>query len=278
MSATQLSLEDEFGDVVRKRMLGLKLTPEQLSEKSGVPVPQLKEWFAYRGTATPEQARSLATILGLKVEALLASAAASWYPSPTMAPHVTRHAMLPHPSNGYIFDPGDRKHAALIDPAGRPEHLLALLQEGGYDLDTILITHKHDDHCDAAQEIADAFPRARIFMHRLDVHAIGSLSQRATILDDDAEFPFAGDFTIRALHTPGHTDGSVCYLVGDIVFTGDMLFAGSIGGAYGDDTTHDDIRNSIATKLFKLPDSTNVMPGHGPSTTIAQEKNHNPFF
>jgi hydroxyacylglutathione hydrolase len=83
---------------------------------------------------------------------------------------------------------------------------------------------------------------------------------------------------IRMLHTPGHTDGSSSYLFRSTVFTGDTLFAGSVGAAAGDDSTYDDILNSVRSKLFTLPSDTVVMPGHGPPTTIALEREHNPFF
>jgi glyoxylase-like metal-dependent hydrolase (beta-lactamase superfamily II) len=80
------------------------------------------------------------------------------------------------------------------------------------------------------------------------------------------------------LHTPGHTDGSSCYIFQSTIFSGDTLFAASVGGAYGDVSTYDDILNGVRSKLFTLPGDTVVMPGHGPPTTIELEKQHNPFF
>jgi glyoxylase-like metal-dependent hydrolase (beta-lactamase superfamily II) len=80
------------------------------------------------------------------------------------------------------------------------------------------------------------------------------------------------------LHTPGHTDGSASYLFKSTLFTGDTLFAGSVGGAYGDASTYADILNSVRYKIFKLPDDTVLMPGHGPPSKIGWEKAHNPFF
>jgi glyoxylase-like metal-dependent hydrolase (beta-lactamase superfamily II) len=115
-------------------------------------------------------------------------------------------------------------------------------------------------------------------MHPLDWHAIGSLAPGARAANDGSTLSFHDGTTIEILHTPGHTDGSVCYVIGDVVFTGDMLFAGSVGGAYGDKSTYADILRSISTKLFALPDATTVMPGHGPPTTIGLERGHNPFF
>ena len=188
------------------------------------------------------------------------------------------HPHDPHPSNGYLFFLQDGKTAALVDPAGYPRTLLDAVNEGPYALRYILITHKHADHCDATADVARAFPGAQIVMHRADAHAIGALAERALPVSDGDELPFGEDASIRMLHTPGHTDGSSSFLFRSTLFTGDTLFAGSVGGAIGDVSTYDDILASIRFKYFALDDETVVMPGHGPPTTIAQEKAHNPFF
>ncbi len=104
-----------------------------------------------------------------------------------------------------------------------------------------------------------------------------SASRALPVVDGD-ELPFGDAAQIRMLHTPGHTDGSSCYLFRSTLFSGDTLFAGSVGGAYGDASTYGDILDSVRSKLFSLDDATVVMPGHGPPTTIAEEKAHNPFF
>jgi glyoxylase-like metal-dependent hydrolase (beta-lactamase superfamily II) len=114
-------------------------------------------------------------------------------------------------------------------------------------------------------------------MHAADIAAIGPLAEQALRVKDGEELEF-GDVRIRMLHTPGHTDGSSSYMFKSTLFTGDTLFAGSVGGAYGDATTYEDILNSVRSKIFTLPDDTVVMPGHGPPTKIAWEKAHNPFF
>ena len=114
-------------------------------------------------------------------------------------------------------------------------------------------------------------------MHRADVEAIGSLASSALLVKDGEEVPF-GNAQIRLLHTPGHTDGSSSYLFKSTLFTGDTLFAGSVGGAYGDASTYEDILNSIRSNIFTLPEDTVLMPGHGPPSKVAWEKEHNPFF
>jgi hydroxyacylglutathione hydrolase len=278
MAVTTLPLEDTFGDILRKAMRGVEISTEQLASASGLPAATIEKWLKDDGAANDAQARALASILHLDGGKLADSAAARWNPPPIELPDVRRHPQAPHPSNGYVFFLQGGRRAALVDPAGIPGNLLRILRHGDYHLQYILITHKHPDHCDATADVAKAFPNAKIVMHALDVHAIGSLARVALLVRDGETLPFGDGSTIRMLHTPGHTDGSSCYIFQDALFSGDTLFAASVGGAYGDDSTYDDILNSVRSKLFTLPDDTVVMPGHGPPTTIALEKEHNPFF
>ncbi len=279
----KLPLEDTFGDVLRKAMRGTGLEAAQLASATGIAVQAIDDWQRDHGRPDDAQARAVARALRLDGGKLADSAAEAWYPPEIDPPDVRRHAQEPQPSNGYVFFlGGPTATAALVDPAGMPQNLLRILRDGAYHLRYILITHKHADHCDATADVAAAFPRAQIVMHRLDVGAIGPLAPNALLLRDGEALPFGEGSTIRMLHTPGHTDGSSCYLfqgsARTTLFSGDTLFAASVGGAYGDASTYDDILNSVRSKLFTLGDETVVMPGHGPPTTIALEKEHNPFF
>ena len=191
---------------------------------------------------------------------------------------VRHHPHDPHPSNGYLFFLDDGRTAALIDPAGLPSTILGAIAEGPFALRYILITHKHADHCDATADISRAFPDAEIVMHRSDVAAIGNLANARSRSSTATSCPSATNAAIRMLHTPGHTDGSSCFLFRSTIFTGDTLFAGSVGGAFGEKTGYRDIINSVRFKLFALDDATVVAPGHGPPSTIGEERAHNPFF
>ena len=254
---TMLPLEDDFSDILRKASRGTGTDPASLADLD------LAE---------------IARRLRLDPQKLAASRDQSWHPHVELPADVRHHPQNPHPSNGYVFFIAGTQRAALVDPAGIPANLLRVLRDGAYNLQYILITHQHADHCDATADVARAFPDARIVMHRADVHAIGAYAAKALLVRDGEDLPFGDDAHIRMIHTPGHTDGSVSYLFKSNVFTGDTLFAGSVGGAYADVATYDDILNSVRSKLFTLPDETAVMPGHGPPTTIALEKAHNPFF
>ncbi len=278
MDWPDIPLEDDFGDILRKAMKGTGTQAGALAREIGVDASTIAAWQKYVGTADDAQARAIARILRLDPGALADSAAKRWHP-PHIAPaDVSHHPQNPHPSNGYVFFLEGARRSALVDPAGIPANLLRVLRDGDYHLQYILITHKHADHCDATADVAKAFPQAQIVMHALDVAAIGSLASKALAVRDGEGLPFGDDVQIRMLHTPGHTDGSSSYLFRSTVFTGDTLFAGSVGGAFGDASTYDDILNSVRSKFFTLPSDTVVMPGHGPPTTIALEREHNPFF
>jgi hydroxyacylglutathione hydrolase len=274
----KIALEDDPGDVLRKASRGIGIDAAELARRTGIEARAIAAWQKGDGVPTEDQARALAVVLRLDPGKFADTAARRWYPGAEVPPDVRHHPHDPHPSNGYLFFLQDGKTAALVDPAGYPKTLLRAVNEGPYTLRYILITHKHADHCDATADVARAFPDADIVMHRSDVQAIGALGQRAIPVTDGDELAFGDDASIRMLHTPGHTDGSSCFLFRSTVFSGDTLFAGSVGGIFADVSTYDDLLSSVRFKLFSLDDDTVVMPGHGPPTTVGQEKAHNPFF
>jgi len=274
----RIPLEDDPADVLRKAMRGNGLDPAALAQRTGLEANAVQTWLRGDGVPNEDQARAIAVILRLVPGKFADAAARRWYPGAELPADVRHHPHDPHPSNGYLFFLEDGLTAALIDPAGYPETLLRAVNDGPYALRYILITHKHADHCDATADVARAFPDAQIVMHRADVGAIGALAHRALPVTDGDELPFGSDAAIRMLHTPGHTDGSACFLFRSTVFTGDTLFAGSVGGIFADVSTYADLLASIRFKLFALDDDTVVMPGHGPPSTIAAERAHNPFF
>ncbi len=282
MSATagwpKIGLEDDPSDVLRKAMRGARLDDAALASRTGLDAKAVAAWRGGDGVPTEDQARAIARVLRLDPGKFADTAARRWYPGAEVPPYVRHHPHDPHPSNGYLFFLEDGKTAALVDPAGYPKTLLDAVNDGPYALRYILITHKHADHCDATADVARAFPNADIVMHKADVRAIGDLARRALPVADGDELSFGENAAIRMLHTPGHTDGSSCFLFRSTVFSGDTLFAGSVGGIFADVSTYDDLLASVDAKLFSLGDDTVVMPGHGPPTTIREEKAHNPFF
>jgi hydroxyacylglutathione hydrolase len=271
-------LEDDFTDILRKAKRGNRIEDAEIAAETGLPLEDIKGFGAGKQVPSDDEARAIARVVGLDPGKFADAAAVRWQPHVAFPADVRHHPQAPHPSNGYLFFLEDGKTAALIDPAGIPANLLRAIGEGPYALRYILITHKHADHCDATADIARAFPDAQIVMHKSDVSAIGDLASKALPIVDGDELPFGDGAAIRMLHTPGHTDGSSCFLFRSTLFTGDTLFAGSVGGAFGTLSSYRDILDSVRTKIFALDDATVLMPGHGPPSTIAEEKAHNPFF
>jgi hydroxyacylglutathione hydrolase len=271
-------LEDDFTDIVRKAKRGNRIEDTEIAAQTGLAMADLHDWFSGSGIPDDDEARAIARVLSLDPGKLADSAARRWEPNVALPHDVRHHPHDPHPSNGYLFFLEDGKTAALIDPAGLPATLMNAIAEGPFALRYILITHKHADHCDATADVSRAFPKAQIVMHKSDVSAIGALASSALPIVDGEELSFGENAAIRMLHTPGHTDGSSCFMFRSTLFTGDTLFAGSVGGAFGTLSTYRDILDSIRTRIFTLDDATVLMPGHGPPSTVAEEKAHNPFF
>lgn len=193
--------------------------------------------------------------------------------------------------NCYIlFDPAS-KNAFIIDPGDDATLIKEAIEANGLKTKYIVNTHAHFDHVGANREIKD-LTGAKIALHAHDAVLMGEASERGAIwgiktreqpapdlLLKDGSTLSAGPLTLKVLHTPGHTPGGVCLLAkgAGIVFTGDTLFAGSIGRTDMEGGSHDVLIKSIKTRLLPLDDSVKVYPGHGPATTMAMEKETNPF-
>ncbi len=178
----------------------------------------------------------------------------------------------------------------VIDPAAEPARLLAALQ--GRDVSSIVLTHGHFDHLGAAAALIEV-TGAPLLVHESDAARLSSpaadgtgaavfgRSDVAPAPDEtlsDGDSVTAGDLVLKVLHTPGHTQGGISLLSEGHLFSGDTLFAGSVGRTDFPGGDPAALRHSIAVKLAPLPDDTVVHPGHGPETTIGRERRLNPFF
>ena len=187
---------------------------------------------------------------------------------------------------------GDRASgdAVIIDPGEESARILGELERRGWRLSAIWLTHAHVDHVMGVAEVHRA-TGAPIFLHPADRPLYDNFPRQGQWLGlhleplPDPHHPLAhgdqlvvgsGSFEVR--HTPGHSPGSVSLVAPGVVFSGDALFAGSIGRTDlpGGDT--DTLMASIARELLSLPDSTRVLSGHGPETTIGIERRSNPFL
>ncbi len=186
-------------------------------------------------------------------------------------------------TNCYILIDEGSREAAAIDPADSAELLQKLIEEEGAALRYILLTHGHRDHTLAAPRLHELFPDAKVYIHALDKGQVGIYRYPMEELIDGLCFYGEGDklplggLTVEVLHTPGHTGGSVCLRAGAALFTGDTLFAGSMGRIDLPGAQPDKMLPSLA-RLAKLDGDFNVYPGHMETTTMSRERQYNPYL
>jgi len=178
-----------------------------------------------------------------------------------------------YPIRGFVaWQAGDRE-AIFVDPGGWDDAIPALLASLGITVRAILLTHGHPDHTGGMEDMVQRL-HAPVYAHTAD---IAKLPRHPDTLLADGDCIPCGSVAWRALSVPGHTAGCLAFAAEDVVFTGDTLFAGSIGGTAGL-TEYEQERASIREQLFPLGDATRVYPAHGPATTIGIERRHNPFL
>lgn len=194
--------------------------------------------------------------------------------------------------NCYILGDEETREAVVIDPGGDEDEILDTLNRNKLQLKLIIDTHGHFDHVDANQPLKDA-TGAQIAIHEADAGMLHQPSAEAMfftgnrlrlsepdILLKEGDVLTFGQYRLKVLHTPGHTPGGISLLLEDhtYVYVGDLLFAGSIGRTDFPGGSFDALINAVKTKIFPLGDNYSVYPGHGPVTTVGQERKYNPFF
>ena len=193
-------------------------------------------------------------------------------------------------TNCYIAENRKTKEALIIDPGDNAVRIEQIIKEDGVVPVAVLLTHGHFDHAMAAQEVAEQYG-IKIYAHETEketletpqINLSGMIGRTLTFhadcyVKDGAILNLAG-CEIRVLHTPGHTQGGVCYYVEKegVLFSGDTLFCCSVGRSDFATSSTSALIRSIKEKLFLLPDETKVFPGHMGATTIGNEKVNNPY-
>ncbi len=192
----------------------------------------------------------------------------------------------PYGTNCWLLSGEGTDDAVVVDPGFDPAAVHGLLASAGKEPVAILATHAHGDHAGAAGDFAGELP---VFVHEADAVAftdeaawnagfdnpLAPVKDLRTFADGDV-LAFAG-FALEVLHTPGHTPGHCCFLTDALVFSGDLVFAGSVGRSdfpNGDPTS---MRTSLR-RFLTLPDELPVFPGHGADTSVGRERASNPFL
>ncbi len=197
-------------------------------------------------------------------------------------------------TNCYVLRNGDNAADCLIiDPGLEADGLIDFLKENKLNPTAVVLTHGHIDHIAGLALLREQFPGIKVLIHEMDAPMLTEPQANLSLLSgikfctEPEDVALQEHDTIEqagvkllVLHTPGHTPGGISLYSKDdgVAFVGDTLFVGSIGRTDFPGGNTSQLLASVREKLFSLPEDTKAYPGHGPATTIAQEKAHNPFF
>lgn len=192
--------------------------------------------------------------------------------------------------NCYVVYDTETKKAFMVDPGGYSSALTSFVESQKLKMEFVILTHAHGDHIGGVEEYCKKF-NAPLYAHEDEAvllrdarynFSAGTLGRKVVLeadryLKDGEEIDFS-DRKIKIIHTPGHSPGGICILIEKWLFCGDTLFAGSVGRYDFPLCNGRAMFESIKNKLFTLDPEIEAFPGHGPSTTIGNEKMYNPFF
>lgn len=287
-------LEDTFSDIIQKARYGKGWSFSKLARESNLKERRLIG-LERHDKPTRDEVAAIASALELDKKKLEVIAQAAWepeVPSPYLPLNqnqsfndmiqVIEGKIGNYPVKGYLLIDWKRSVSAIFDTGYSPDHILQFLKDKAVRLAAICITHAHPDHI-GGLEVVQSETGAPIYLHLSEgVLQTKRLNQVVSI--KEGMMIQVGSFQVSARETPGHTDGGMTYTIQaqpgiakPVAFVGDALFAGSLGRAKSSHT-YSVLLRSVRDQILSLPLETLLFPGHGPVTTVAEEKKHNPFF
>jgi glyoxylase-like metal-dependent hydrolase (beta-lactamase superfamily II) len=273
-----MQLEDHLGDILRKGRTAKGVSAALAAQAAGLTEPAynaLEETGKFAGQIHFPALGAALGLNGAKLEGI----AKGWLPAKPDLSLWREFRQISTQANGMevhcylIWDEGSRE-AALFDTGWDAAPIIKLIEENGLSLRHLFLTHLHEDHVAGMEAIRGKYPK--LHLHSNSRHAPPQHRNRAN------DFLHLGSLRITNRDTPGHAEEGVTYIIGTwpedaphVAIVGDAIFAGSIGRG---NQSWDLARQKIREQIFSLPDETLLCPGHGPLTTVAEEKAHNPFF
>lgn len=282
-----MSLEDDFCDILKKARLGQSQSVASIAHKSKITEQDLQE--LEKGIRLPNQTEVLAlgATLGLRTEPLLDIAIDGWEPEPspdwirdqsvviTILGDIGGYAV-----KGYLLFDSTTHETVMIDTGYNAKEMLATINQRNLKLTAICLTHGHADHAGGLDQILAKWP-VPVFLGEGDFDLLPwkPSGSRVTI-PKDKETILVGNLNLEFLGTPGHTPGGFCYRMRrqkkDLCFVGDTLFAGSVGRSNPFSLYSSHLR-SVREVVLQISEEAVLLPGHGPATTVREERIHNPF-
>jgi glyoxylase-like metal-dependent hydrolase (beta-lactamase superfamily II) len=268
----KIPLEDNFNDVLGKAQRGLGMSDEALARTAGISVDELARLKG--GSFIEEPARKLCPILKLKGEALSRLARKEYYPSdnaPVDGLMAFNTAFEDMTVNAYLVWDPKTSQAACFDTGADCSEMIKFAEEKKLRVQLILLTHTHPDHIADLERLKLATGAAAFVCKLEAIPAVETFEAGKRFV--------LGTLQIETRQTSGHSRGGITYVIAGlarpVAVVGDSMFAGSMGG--GGVSYADALKNN-REKILSLPDATILCPGHGPLTTVAQERQNNPFF
>lgn len=271
------SLEDGLGDIVGKARRGLKLTEAAVADAAGLSSGQVAD--VESGRLVPDEAGvlRLACALGLRGEALAAIARDEYRPAPVNLElwgcvHALESSYSGYPVNAYLVWDRQTRRATLFDTGTDANAIRQLIREQHLALQAIALTHTHRDHIAILDDIRSEF-NAPVLASRKEP------APGARFVADGEQIAL-GSLSIEVRETDGHSPGGLTFVVTGfegappVAAVGDALFAGSAGRAR---VSYERLLENIRSRILTLPDAALILPGHGPMTTVGQERQNNPF-
>lgn len=273
-----MNLEDHLGDIVRKARSMSKVSAETAARAAGLTVEKL-EALEESGRAEGDvNYAALGNAIGLD-GAKLESIAKGWLPAPKDLSTWRELRCISTEGSGmvvnsYVIWDEVSREAAVFDTGWQAAQARQIIADNQLQVRHIFITHSHEDHVAALGDLRNAFPKARL--HTSSRGAPVDQRNRAN------DFIHLGSLRITNRDTPGHAEDGTTYIVGTwpedaphVAIVGDAIFAGSIGRG---NQSWELARQKVREQILTLPAETLICPGHGPLTTVSEEKAHNPFF
>lgn len=272
-----MTLEDHVGDIIRKARTAANVSAESAAQAAGIAPAALKtleESGNAGGTLNYQALGKLISVDGAKLERV----AKGWLPQPVDLGNWRELRVVTttqtYGVNAYVVWDEVTREAAVFDTGWDAGPLLTLISENQLQLKHLFLTHTHEDHIAGLKQIRDAHPKVK-----LHSNAKGAPPDQRNRAND---FIHLGSLRITNRETPGHAEDGVTYIIGNfpedapnVAIVGDCIFAGSMGRGF---QSTDLLKQKVREQILSLPGATLICPGHGPLTTVEQEKANNPFF